>query len=61
MSKYDEAKRTFVIVRDRLHAESHGRSRAYRLAYEKKMSFYIEHSMDEAIEILKKEAGEWYE
>ena len=61
MSQYDNARQAFVIVRNKLHDESHGRSKAYRLAYEKKMRFYAEHTADEAIEILKKEAGEWYE
>ena len=61
MKNGNKATENFVMVRNRLYNESRGRSKAYRLAYEKKMSFYIEHSMDEAIEILKKDAGEWYE
>ena len=56
-----KATENFVAVRDHLHDESQGRSKAYRLAYEKKMRFYMEHSVEEAIKILKQESGEWYE
>lgn len=56
-----KATENFVLVRDKLHSESQGKSKAYRLAYEKKMRFYIENTVDDAIKILKKEAGEWYE
>ena len=55
-----KATENFVAVRNRLHSESQGRSKAYRLAYEKRMRFYMEYSVEEAIRILKLEAGEWY-
>jgi hypothetical protein len=48
----------FLRVRDQLCKENMGASMAYRLAYKKTWRFYAEHTPDEAIAMLRQEAGE---
>lgn len=48
----------FCAVRNHFLHEDRGTSRAYRLAWEKPMKFYYEHTPAEAVEILKREAEE---
>lgn len=48
----------FFEVSERFRAENMGVSAAYRLAFKKPWRFYAEHTPDEAIALLKEEAGE---
>ncbi len=46
----------FLLVRDRLK-NKRGLQEAYNKCFKKPFSFYRTHSVDEAIEIIKKECG----
>jgi len=56
-AKVRTATRKFIKVSTSL-AEENPLSRAYRISYRKPLLFYYEHSIEEAIALLKKEAGE---
>lgn len=53
MSKYEQAIKNFVEVRNELIEQTN----AYRRAYIKPLKFYFEHSKEEAIDILMLEVG----
>ena len=55
MTRLEEAKKAFIAVRDYFLNEDNGTSQAYRLAWKKPLKFYREHTLEEAIEILKRE------
>ena len=54
--RLEEAKKAFIIVRDYYIANGKTTTQAYRLAWKKPLKFFIEHTTEEAIEILEKEA-----
>lgn len=56
-SKINLAMENLFKVRDRLVTEDIKMGRVYSLAYQKPWVFYLEHSVEEAAEILKTEAG----
>ena len=53
---WDKMKRTFIEVRDTLNTTE--TQHAFRLCWKKPWRFYREHTAEEAIEILKREAKE---
>jgi hypothetical protein len=53
MSKTEQAIQSFVAVRNELLEQTD----VYRAAYCKPLKFYFEHSKEEAIDILMREAG----
>lgn len=57
MSKFDMANENLLKVRERLVAEEIKMGKVYALAYKKPLLFYLEHSVEEATEIIKAEAG----
>jgi len=63
-NKQNEAIKKFIKVRDILHekycGKRSGKFKAYYLSYKKPMKFFLEHSVEEAIVILEKEA-EYYD